>query len=252
MLLAEADIETLTGRIGLTVIAMAFEVAGLPLTHVRLDVITTVITSPLAGAYEYVVLFVPTSVDPTYHWYNGVPPLTGVAVNVTEVPAHTGLLPATIETLAESTGLTTIVMVFEVAGLPLTHVRLDVITTVIISPLAGVYEYVAKPVPTGVDPLYHWYEGVVPSLVGVAVNVTEVPAQTGLAVAPIETLTGSKGLTVIVPVDVHISLVPSDKVTEYDPEAVGVPWIVTIGAVKEEVRPAGNVMLETCVAPVAE
>jgi hypothetical protein len=43
----EAAIETLAGRFGLTVIVMAFDVAGLPVTHERLDVITTVITSAL-------------------------------------------------------------------------------------------------------------------------------------------------------------------------------------------------------------
>ncbi len=34
-------------------------------------------------------------------------------------------------------------------------------------------------------------------MVGAAVNVTNVPAQIGLAEAPIETLTGNDGLTVI-------------------------------------------------------
>ena len=41
----EAAIETPAGRFGLTVMVIAFEVAGLPVTHVRLDVMTTVITS---------------------------------------------------------------------------------------------------------------------------------------------------------------------------------------------------------------
>lgn len=41
----EAAIETLAGRFGLTVMVIAFDVAGLPVTHVRLDVMTTVITS---------------------------------------------------------------------------------------------------------------------------------------------------------------------------------------------------------------
>ena len=38
----------------------------------------------------------------------------------------------------------------------------------------------------------------VPSLTGVAVKVTEVPAQTGLAEEAMETLTGSNGSTVMV------------------------------------------------------
>ena len=37
-------------------------------------------------------------------------------------------------------------------------------------------------------------------MVGVAVNVTEVPAQTGFAEAAIDTLTGSRGFTVMVTV----------------------------------------------------
>jgi len=48
-----------------------------------------------------------------------------------------------------------------------------------------------------VTPLtFHTYEGVDPPLVGVAVNVTEVPAQTGFADAAIATLTGRTLLTV--------------------------------------------------------
>jgi hypothetical protein len=92
----------------------------------------------------------------------------------------------------------------------------------------------------------------VPSLAGVAVYVTGVPEHTGLALAPIVTLTAKGEVIVMLPVDVHKSLEPSDKVTEYDPEAVGVPWIVTTGAVKEEVKPAGSEMLATVVAPTEE
>jgi hypothetical protein len=65
-----------------------------------------------------------------YHWYEGVlPPFVGVAVNVTEVPAHTGFALAAIDTLAGSELFTTILMMLLVAGLPVTHVALDVITT---------------------------------------------------------------------------------------------------------------------------
>jgi hypothetical protein len=39
---------TLAGRFGLTVIVIAFDVAGLPVAQVAFDVITTVITLPLA------------------------------------------------------------------------------------------------------------------------------------------------------------------------------------------------------------
>ena len=65
-----------------------------------------------------------------------VPPLVGVAVKVTEVPAQ--IAPegtAAILTLAGRLGLTTIVIVFDVAGLPVTQVNVEVITTEIASPL---------------------------------------------------------------------------------------------------------------------
>ena len=57
-------------------------------------------------------------------------------MKVTEVPAQIapkGL--AEILTLAGSKGLTTIVIAFDVAGLPVAHVALEVITTVIAAPL---------------------------------------------------------------------------------------------------------------------
>jgi hypothetical protein len=43
-----AAILTLAGRFGLTVIVIAFDVAGLPVAQVAFDVITTVIALPLA------------------------------------------------------------------------------------------------------------------------------------------------------------------------------------------------------------
>ena len=49
-----------------------------------------------------------------------------------------------------------------------------------------------------IPPFFHWYNGNVPPFEGVAVNVTEVPAQTGFAEAVIETLTGNNGFTVTV------------------------------------------------------
>ena len=48
-----------------------------------------------------------------------------------------------------------------------------------------------------VTPLYHWYVGVAPPLVGVAVKVTLVPAQIVLpGTAATSTLTGKFGFTV--------------------------------------------------------
>jgi hypothetical protein len=80
---------TETGRFGFTVIVIALEVAGLPLTHAAPEVIMHVTTSPLESADEVNAgEFVPALIPFTFHWYDGLPPLTGVAVNVTEVPAH--------------------------------------------------------------------------------------------------------------------------------------------------------------------
>ena len=74
-----------------------------------------------------------------YHWYTGIaPPLIGVAVNFTLVPAQTGLASAEMVTLAGKSGLTVIVMAFDVAGEPVRQgAGLAVMTTVITSPLTG-------------------------------------------------------------------------------------------------------------------
>ena len=67
--------------------------------------------------------------------------MVGVAVKVTEVPAQ--MVPdgtAAILTLAVNIGFTVIVIPLEVAGLPVAHVALEVISTVITSLLANVVE----------------------------------------------------------------------------------------------------------------
>ena len=82
-----------------------------------------------------------TLVPFSFHRYVGVvPPLVGVAVKVTEVPAQTGLAEAETDTLTGSKGLTVIVTVFEVAGLPVGQVAFEVSTQVMASLLAGVNE----------------------------------------------------------------------------------------------------------------
>ena len=70
-----------------------------------------------------------------------MPPFVGVAVKVTLVPEHiapVGL--AAMLTLAATDVFTVIVMLFDVAGEPVAHERLEVITQVIISPLASAVE----------------------------------------------------------------------------------------------------------------
>ena len=50
--LADGDMETMTGFNGLTVMVMAFDVAGLPEAQVILDVSWHLTMSPLAGVNE--------------------------------------------------------------------------------------------------------------------------------------------------------------------------------------------------------
>lgn len=61
--------------------------------------------------------------------------MTGVAVNVTDVPAHIGPIGTdAMLTLADKFGLTVIEIAFEVAGLPVVQVALEVISQVTMSP----------------------------------------------------------------------------------------------------------------------
>ena len=77
----------------------------------------------------------------TFHWYVGVePPFTGVAVKVTELPVQTGFAEGLTEMLTGSRGFTFMVTVFEVAGLPLGQVALEVSTQITASLLIGIYE----------------------------------------------------------------------------------------------------------------
>lgn len=66
-----------------------------------------------------------------------VPPLVGVAVNVTLVPAQIVVAEVFITTLAGRFGLTLIVTLLDATTLPVVQVALDVNTTEIISPLTN-------------------------------------------------------------------------------------------------------------------
>jgi hypothetical protein len=72
-----------------------------------------------------------------------------VAVNVTDVAGHIGLIDATMLIAGTKVAETLIVIVFEVAGLPVTQVALEVITQVTISPFTkAALVYVVLLVPT--------------------------------------------------------------------------------------------------------
>ena len=63
-----ADITTLTGRFGLTVIVMVFDVAGLPVAQVALDVNTHITNCPFVKVVvEKVGLLIPTFTPFTFH-----------------------------------------------------------------------------------------------------------------------------------------------------------------------------------------
>lgn len=63
-----AATETLTGKLELTTMVTAFEVAGLPVAQVALEVSTQVTISPLESVVEvYVVLLVPTFTPFNFH-----------------------------------------------------------------------------------------------------------------------------------------------------------------------------------------
>ena len=68
-LLADAVMETLTGRIGFTVIVTVLEVAGFPDVQVALDVTVQFIVFPLAGINVYDEFVSPeTRIPLRFHW----------------------------------------------------------------------------------------------------------------------------------------------------------------------------------------
>ena len=82
--------------------------------------------------------------------------MVGVAVNVTEVPEQIVVAEAAMLTASVAGVLIVIVIALEVAGLPVTPLRFDVITQVTTLPLASVVVVYVLPVPTTVVPTFHW------------------------------------------------------------------------------------------------
>jgi hypothetical protein len=122
-------------------------------------------------------------------------------VKVTLVPLQM-VVPGDAAMLALTArgGPTTMVMVLEVAGLPVKQgVALDVMTQKTWSPFVNPASVYVEPVPTTVPFFFHEYVGAAPPLTGDAVKVTLVPVQMDPAgEAEMLTPAGSCGLTVMV------------------------------------------------------
>jgi len=85
-----------------------------------------------------------------------VPPFVGVAVKVTLVPAQIVVADAAILTLTGRFGFTVIVRVFDVVGLPVAQVALEVSMQATVLPLARVLEvYVGLLEPTFTPLTFH-------------------------------------------------------------------------------------------------
>jgi hypothetical protein len=134
IVVADAEMLTLTGLLGFTVITILFDVTGFSTVQVRSEVKLQVTISPWTrAALVYVVLLEPTLAPFSFHWYTGVaPPLVGVAVKVTLVPAQMVVAEAAMLTEGVAFAVTVIVMALEVAGLPVAQPSLEVSTQVTI------------------------------------------------------------------------------------------------------------------------
>lgn len=133
-----------------------------------------------------------------------MPPFTGVAVNVTELPGQILLEDAAMFTEGMTASLTVMVSWLLVTDAGEGQTAFEVITTVILSPFTkDDDENVALLAPMLLPFNFHWYEGAVPPLAGVAVKVTEVPEQIfipGLALISTDGVTVGVIVTVVVEV----------------------------------------------------
>ena len=141
--------------------------------------------------------------------------MVGVAVNVTEVPLQMLVVLATILTAGS-----TLVDVISIGLLVAVGVDTQAMITVTTSPSCNVVVVkVGELVPAFTPLTCHWYDGLAPPLVGVAVKVTDPPSQMVVVLAAIET-SGSTlvdvmvtGLLVAVGVDAQARLLVIITVT---------------------------------------
>ena len=132
--------------------------------------------------------------------------MTGVAVNVTEVPGQIVVADGATVTDGTTRSFTVIVIWLLVTVGDDGQIAFVVITTVTLSVFTKeLLEKVGLFVPTSTPFTFHWYDGFVPPFVGVAVNVTDVPAQ---IVDPGLALIRTEGVTVGFRVNVMLKGVP--------------------------------------------
>jgi hypothetical protein len=169
------DAEILTAG----VIGLEDTIAGV--AQAALDVSSAVMISLFANDDEvYVELVAPPITVPFFFQaYTGEPPvLVGVAVNVTDVPPQIVLVVTAMLTVGVTAVFTAITSELEVTFVVVAHNALLVISQVILSKFEiAVVVKVGLFVPAFVPFFFHWYTGVVPPLVGTAVNVIEFPLQ---------------------------------------------------------------------------
>jgi hypothetical protein len=144
----------------------------------------------------------------------------------------------------DGTGFTVIVIAFEFAVAAVTQVRPEVIVHVTTSLVANVLDENVVPVPDGVPFTNHWYVGVVPPFVGVAVNVTGELVQLGFDPVVIAILTaGVTGVVIVTVVEACVLVQPPTvTVTLYVP-AIAAVALGREGSSKLEVNPEGPVQL---------
>lgn len=129
-LVDDAAILTAGTTLLLTVMLMLFELTVVVPAHGLVDVNSQVTTAPLLNA---VVLkddeLVPAGVPFTFHWYEGEEPaLVTEALNVTEAPAQTVVLPVEMVTVAADNEFTVIDRAFDVTEAGEAQVAFEVIT----------------------------------------------------------------------------------------------------------------------------
>src|SRR6478672_12663047 len=178
MVVVDADILT-SGSTLLELILISLLVAVGLVTQARSLVMMTVTISPSFNVEVLKVgASVPLSTPLTCHWYDGLdPPFVGVAVKVTDVPSQIDVVLALIETSGSTLLELMVISLLSAVGLD-TQARSLVMMTVTTSPSFNEdVVNLGESVPLSTPLTCHWYEGLDPPLVGVAVKVTDVPSQ---------------------------------------------------------------------------